>query len=160
MWNEAWRCNLTKILWWDFGVKLSNIIYLKSNDCLNHVLVQKSDDDFQNEIFIFSHEMSLDVVNRWNFHREILAWNRQISFILIQMIVWTMLDDEFQTEILIFSHEMSLDVVIWWNFHLEILEGNRQTSFIKVKWLFEPCLVQKSDNEFQNEILIFYEKWI
>ena len=52
-------------------------------------LVQKYDNEFQNEISIFSHEMSHDVVIRRNFHGEILAWNRQTSFILSKMIVWT-----------------------------------------------------------------------
>ena len=36
-WNESWRYNLTKFSLWDFGMKLSDIIYLKSNDCLNHI---------------------------------------------------------------------------------------------------------------------------
>ena len=36
-WNESWRCKLMKFSSWDFSVKLSDIIYLKSNDCLNHV---------------------------------------------------------------------------------------------------------------------------
>ena len=51
-------------------------------------LVQKSDDDFQNEILIFAREMSLEVVIWQNFHCEILAWSLQTSFILSQMIVW------------------------------------------------------------------------
>ena len=63
-------------------------------------LVRKSDYEFQYEILIFSHEMSHDVVIWENFHGEILAWNRQTSFILSQMIVWTTFgaksDNEFQ----------------------------------------------------------------
>ena len=51
-------------------------------------LVQKYDYEFQNEILIFSREMSHDVVIWRNFHGEFLAWNRQTSFILSQMIVW------------------------------------------------------------------------
>ena len=45
--------------------------------------MQKTYDEFQNEILIFSREMSLDIVIWQNFHHEILASNRQTSFILL-----------------------------------------------------------------------------
>ena len=95
-------------IWWNFQCEILawNIVYLYSNDCLNHIWWKNLTMNFKIKFYlIILHEMSLDVIIWHNFHSEILASNCQTSFIIIQMIVF---------------HEKWALMVIWALWHLEI----------------------------------------
>ena len=118
-WNEIdiiiWQNFHSEILtsnhqtiWWNFQCEILawNIVYLYSNDCLNHIWWKNLTMNFKINFFlIILYEISLDVLIWHNFHSEILALNLQTSFIIIQMIVF---------------HEKWALMVIWALWHLEI----------------------------------------